>query len=86
MKAKVLVLADLIASDTFILLPSDSSTLVASQNNGESIQEILATKISLCVYNHLKQYKNQFKESNTPQRASISNINDRIKDTTQSEL
>lgn len=63
MSAKVLVLADLIASDTFILLPSDnfmgvSNTMIASQNNGESIQEILATKISLAVYNHLKQYKN----------------------------
>jgi hypothetical protein len=73
-------MADLIASDTFILLPSD--TLIASQGNGESIQEILATKISLAVYNHLKQYKNQFKESSTSLRACISNINDRIKDTT----
>ena len=56
------MLSDLIASDTFILLPSDKlNQLNASQ--GESIQEILATKLALSVYNHLKQYKNQFKET-----------------------
>lgn len=42
----------------------------------------MATRISLSVYNHLKQYKNQFKELSN-MRASVA---DRLKDTTQSEL
>ena len=55
--------------------------VVSELDESEQIQEILATKISMSVYNHLKLYKNQFKENDM--RATIA---ERVKDTTSSEL
>jgi len=80
------MLSDILASDVFIMLSSEngpvSPTIQITQELEEPLLEVLATKISLSVYNHLKQYKNQFKEFGDS-RASIS---EKTKDCTQSEL
>jgi hypothetical protein len=53
------MLSTLVASDAFIILPEKEPTRRATKTDepDESIQEILATKLSLFVVSYLKHYK-----------------------------
>jgi hypothetical protein len=53
----VLVLSELIASETFILLPNEIQPVKVLNQEQESLQEIVAARISKAVYMHLKKFK-----------------------------
>ena len=59
------MLCDLVSSDCFILLhkqKNKENNKVSDDEESETVQEYLSTKISLAVYKHIKQYKTPFKE------------------------